>query len=120
MRIRDAYLYLILLLSVASCGAADLATVYDRSTLAHWGERYQKSTNKILNEVIWPALFTAEKRQFGNRPPQIAFPNFGEGEARDSPLSFYVPGTGDHIVFPIFSLKFLDDLCTAYAWLQVH
>ena len=120
MRIRDAYLYLIVLSSVASCGAADLTTVYDRSTLASWGERYQKSTKKILNEVIWPALFTAEKRRFGNRPPQIVFPDFGQGEARNGPLSVYVPGSGDHIVFPVFSLKFLDDLCTAYAWLQVH
>jgi hypothetical protein len=32
---------------------------------------------------------------------------------------FYVP-SGGAVVMPIFSLKFLDDLCIAYAWLQVN
>jgi hypothetical protein len=118
MRTRD--LYFIVLSTVTSCGAADLSSMYDKSTLAYWGQRYQQSTNRILKQVIWPALFAEETRAFGNRPPQIVFPDFGEGEHRQNPLVFYVPSTGDRIVFPVFSMKFLDDLCTAYAWLQVH
>jgi hypothetical protein len=99
--------------------ASDLAQVYDRSALDYWGGRYKHSTSKILNEVIWPALMSEEKRRLGGKP-LLEFPLFAEGEARGHPLAFYVPVSGDRIVFPVFSLKFLDDLCTAYAWLQIN
>jgi hypothetical protein len=96
----------------------DLSSLYDKSTLEYWGERYKRSTNKILHEVIWPALLSKEQQNLGGRPV-LYFPLYGEGEARQSPLSFYTPINRNVIVLPVFSLKFLDDLCTASAWLQV-
>lgn len=104
--------------SLSMATAADLSSLYDRSTLEYWGERYKRSTNKILNEVIWPALLSKEKHDLGGRPV-LDFPLYAEGEARQHPLNFYVPRNRNIIVLPVFSLKFLDDLCTAYGWLQV-
>lgn len=98
--------------------AADLSSLYDRSNLEYWGERYKRSTNKILDEVIWPALFSKEQHNLGGRPV-LDFPLYAEGEARQHPLSFYAFTNRNIIVLPVFSLKFLDDLCTAYAWLQI-
>lgn len=98
--------------------AADPSQLYDQSTLEHWGERYKRSTTKILDEVIWPVLLSDEKRRLG-RKPALEFPLYAEGAARQHMLAFYVPQDRDSVVFPVFSLKFLDDLCTAYAWLQI-
>jgi hypothetical protein len=113
------YALLALLLFMAAASSADLSQVYDEATLRHWGKRYQVSTRKILDQLIWPALLSAEKRQFGGKPV-LEFPMYARGEVRRNPLAFYVPGDGRRIVFPVLSLKFLDDLCTAYAWLQLN
>ncbi|HXH12601.1 MAG TPA: hypothetical protein VNP04_22885 [Alphaproteobacteria bacterium] len=110
---------LMLLWSTSLAGADHLSQVYERLTLEYWGQRYVRSTTKILDEVIWPALFAEERARLGRKKPILEFPYFGEGETRHQPLAFYVPANRANIVFPIFSLKFLDDLCTAYAWLQV-
>lgn len=98
--------------------ASDLSRLYDESTLEYWKGRYERSTNKILNEAIWPALLSDEKRSLGGKPV-IEFPLWAEGESRENPLAFYNPVNSMRIVFPVLSLKFLDDLCTAYAWLQI-
>lgn len=97
--------------------AADISTIYDKATLTDWEGRYERTTNKILNEVIWPVLLSDEIQQFG-RKPKLEFPLYAEGDSRSHPLNFYAPGNGT-IQLPVFSLKFLDDLCTAYAWLQL-
>jgi hypothetical protein len=99
--------------------ASDLSQLYDRPTLEYWGGRYKRSTSKILNQVIWPALLSHEERRLRSRPV-LEFPLWAEGKARYHPLAFYVPADRNSIVLPVFSLKFLDDLCTAYAWLQVN
>jgi hypothetical protein len=104
--------------SLVMATAADRAVSYEPATLQYWGERYQRSTTKILTDVIWPALLSEEKRRFG-RQPVLDFPLYAEGKARQHPLAFYVPRDLSRVVMPVFSLKFLDDLCTAYAWLQV-
>jgi hypothetical protein len=98
--------------------AADLSQLYDRPTLQYWGERYTRSTTRILDAVIWPALLRDEKSRLV-RKPVLEFPLRAPGEARQHPLAFYAL-TGRHrIVLPVLSLKLLDDLCTAYAWLQI-
>jgi hypothetical protein len=104
--------------SLSMAIAADLSTLYDRSTLEYWGERYKRSTNKILDEVIWPVLKSKERGALSSRP-SLVFPLYAEGEARQHPLNFYADSKRNTISLPVFSLKFLDDLCTAYAWLQV-
>ncbi|WOH49265.1 phage exclusion protein Lit family protein [Bradyrhizobium sp. sBnM-33] len=98
----------------------DLSALYDRATLQYWGKRYQASTGKILDQVIAPVLLSEERRALGQ--VQIFYPLPGEDPRASRPFGYYSvsdPG-GGKIVLPILSLKFLDDLCIAYAWLQVH
>ena len=97
--------------------AVDLSQLYDKPTLEYWQSRYVHSNNKILDEVIWPALTSAEKRGFGTKPV-LDSPLWAEGNAKGNPLVFYHPSDEMKVVLPVLSLKFLDDLCTAYAWLQ--
>ena len=96
--------------------AKDVSSLYDAATLEYWKTRYEKSTQKILDTVILPVL-TAEERQ-KLRNARLDFPLYSEFD-KANPLSFYAPGDG-RVVMPVLSLKFLDDLCTAYAWLQVN
>jgi hypothetical protein len=100
-----------------SASASDVSSMYDQATLQHWQPRYQRSTMKIVNEVIVPVLTSEERRRLG--VATFDFPLYADGELKRHPLMFYVPGD-PRVVMPIFSLKFLDDLCTAYAWLQVN
>jgi hypothetical protein len=116
---KATYAALFGLIWTLSLSAADPTRVYDDATLRSWGERYQRSSTKIMDEVIWPAFLTAEKNRLGGMKPRLEFPTYAEGEARNHALAFYVPADRRSIVLPIFSLKFLDDLCTAYAWLQI-
>jgi hypothetical protein len=48
------------------------------------------------------------------------FPIHAADPIKGDPLAFYVPPDQIRVVFPIFSVKFLDDLSTAYAWLQLN
>lgn len=102
---------------VSHARAADAAAgLYDRATLDYWGQRYQVSTRKILNEVIRPALRAEERRQLDT--VELDMPRHAEDAQRGRPLAFYADN--DRVVMPVYSLKFLDDLCTAYAWLQIN
>lgn len=110
---------LALILGPSLSAFAKQTDLYAASTLESSAQGYSRSTSRILEEVIWPALRSNERAGFGRRP-MIEFPLFAEGQARRHPLAFYVPPDRDRIVMPIHSLKFLDDLCTAYAWLQIN
>ena len=90
--------------------------LYDRATLDHWGQRYQRSTQRILDEVIRPVLLADERRRLDR--VRLDLPLHSEGSQRGRPLAFYADGW--RVVMPVYSLKFLDDLCTAYAWLQIN
>ncbi len=89
--------------------------LYDRATLDHWGARYRRSTQKILDEVIRPVLLADERRRLA--AVRLDMPTQAEGSQRGRPLAFYADGW--RVVMPLYSLKFPDDLCTAYAWLQI-
>lgn len=98
----------------------DLSGLYDRQTLQYWGERNTALTGKILDRVIAPALLSEERRALGT--VQMFYPMPDEAPLANRAFGYYSTrefGSGK-VVFPVLSLKFLDDLCTAYAWLQVH
>jgi hypothetical protein len=99
---------------------SDLSGLYDRGTLLTWGERYKISTKKIIDQVIAPALLSDERRAIGS--VQLAYPMPGEDPYAGTAFGYYSAseaGVGK-VVLPVLSLKFLDDLCVVYAWLQVH
>ena len=95
---------------------ADADGLYDRATLDQWGQRYQRSTQRIIDEVIRPALLAEEQTRLADA--HLDLPVHAEGTQRGRPLAFYADGW--RVVMPVYSLKFLDDLCTAYAWLQFN
>jgi hypothetical protein len=95
-----------------------MSDLYDQQTLAYWGTKYKISTQKILDQVIRPVLLGEEKRAIGDL--QLDFPIYPPPQLMATPFAFYSDLRGPVAVFPIISLKFLDDLCIAYAWLQIH
>jgi hypothetical protein len=113
-------LALVAWVSPATVWARDLSGLYDQSVLEQWRPRYERSTTKILNEVILPVLTAEERRRLGGETPRVDFPLLADAPLRGHPLMFYVPPDLGRVVMPISALKFLDDTCTAYAWLQVN
>lgn len=104
----------------AASGIADLSSLYDRPTLQGAVERYRMQTGKILDQVIAPALLPEDRRALGG--VQMIYPMPGEDPLAGAAFGYYstaASGTGK-VVFPVLSLKFLEDLCTSYAWLQVN
>ncbi len=89
--------------------------MYDTATLEYWGARYRQSTYKIRDQLILKYLKTSESQALAG--VRLDFPLKGLG---GEPLEFYTPAGHSKVVMPILSMKFLDDLCTAYAWLQVN
>jgi hypothetical protein len=61
---RSAFLLATVLGSIALCDANDLSRLYAPSTLNSWSQRYQRSSTKILDEIIWPVLLENEKAFF--------------------------------------------------------
>ena len=87
--------------------------LYEGQTLEYWQKRYLKSTTRILKEVLEPRLTAQEQQTLAN--VKLSFP------LRDPDLiGFYASFPPPKIVFPVESLKFLDDLCIAYAWLWAN
>jgi hypothetical protein len=110
--------YGILLALTGPAKAVNMSDLYDQQTLAYWGAKYKISTQRILDEVIRPVLLAEEKRAIGDL--RLDFPTYPPSQLAATPFGFYSDVRGPVMVFPIISLKFLDDLCTAYAWLQIH
>lgn len=121
MRRASVALALLLALTLPA-KAVKMSDVYDQQTLAFWGAKYKVSTQRILDEVIRPVLLGEEKQAIGD--VHLDFPTYPppESNLEETPFAFYSKNgaRGPLVVFPVVSLKFLDDLCTAYAWLQVH
>src|SRR6516165_11515228 len=110
--------FVLVLLLTAPVHAVNISDLYDQQTLAYWGARYRVSTQKILDQVIRPVLLADEKNAIGDF--RMEFPTYPPPQMMATPFAFYSDRRGPSVVFPIISLKFLDDLCTAYAWLQIH
>jgi hypothetical protein len=113
----------LLLALTGAVKAVNMSDLYDQGTLAVWGAKYRISTQKILDKVILPVLLAEEQRAIGD--VHIDFPTHPPPESKlaETPFAMYSHLDKEgrpEIVFPIVSLKFLDDLCTAYAWLQIH
>lgn len=97
--------------------AFDVSQIYSRAELTADAKRLQTATRKIYQLGIVPTLTTKEKHGLG--PVEFKFPMPRPG---DDLLNFYAyrdENGRSIVVMPILSLKALEDLTTAYAWLQV-
>jgi hypothetical protein len=102
----------------APAAAGDLSGLYPIGTLTREKPRLEGRIKELLARGFWPSL-TPEERARLHRV-ELTFPLVG-GDG--GPLEFsagYDPRTNTYpVTLPILSLLSLEDLCTAYAWLQV-
>jgi hypothetical protein len=117
---RWALVGLTILVCSRAAAADDLSELYDKRTLELARPSYEAAMIKTRDEFIWKKWLLAGQKQKLGKAPVLEFPLWAEGEARNNPLAFYADSKRGVIVLPVYSLKFLDDLCTAYAWLQIN
>lgn len=107
---------LALLLSQAPARAADLADMYPRDVLAADAARLENAVRKIYSLGLAPTLTAVE--QAGLNAVTLQFPMPSPG---DEPLNFFATTDAagrSVVVMPILSLKALEDMATAYAWVH--
>lgn len=92
--------------------------LYDQATLQYWQTRYPVSTQKIYEIGMLPILLPHEKENLAQ--VEFQFPLVGEYGFQNDPLAYYSTGNPPAVMMPIQSLKFLDDLSIAYAWLWAN
>jgi len=105
-------------LSVLLSARADLSDLYDTATLKQWWDRNSSFVQKIFDRLVYPALLDEEKQRLGSARPE--HPLLPDERYRAIPIAFYNPVGTSAVVMPVSSLKFLDDLCVADAWLHVN
>jgi hypothetical protein len=104
---------LILLATAPLAPARDLSGLYDRDELARDGPRLESRVRRIFE--IYEADFTPQRAR-ALAGVRLDFPLYGR-HGDPGVFNYY---TRDGIVtLSVLSLKFLEDLCEAYAWLHV-
>ncbi|MGA2614193.1 MAG: hypothetical protein ABSG38_12190 [Spirochaetia bacterium] len=113
-RLRNFVFFLsVLSLAPMTICSQDLSTLYPDSTLRYWQARYAPNIMYNLEEVVLPELTADESSVLG--PVRVDFPLVG---SYGDPLNFYSDVLGRVIFMPILSIKFVDDLSVAEAWLE--
>lgn len=96
--------------------ASDFADMYSAEVLAADAPRLENAVRKIYSIGIAPTLTAKEKAGLDSVTFQFPMPQPG-----DDPLNFYATTDAEGrplVVMPILSLKALEDMATAYAWVQ--
>jgi hypothetical protein len=106
-----------MLLASSTAGAQSFAYMYDMPTLQQEKPRYEQRIGNVYGRIA--ALLTEPERRAlaGVRiecPPR--------GAHTGTPVDFYTMGhvRSATVFMPVLSLLFLEDLATAFAWLQHH
>lgn len=107
-------LWALLSLPPTAAAAKDLSGLYPRATLEHWQPRFAESIRWNFENVILPALTPEERGRLGR--VRLDFPLVGAG---GDPLDFHSTTRPPVVTMPTLSVKFLDDLAIAIAWLNV-
>jgi len=90
--------------------------MYSPAEIRHWADRYPEAIRWNYQNFILAHLSLEERRALAGA--ELRFPDTAPQEMGDSPLAFYAQVDVPGIVLPIFSIKFLDDLCFATAYLE--
>lgn len=95
--------------------AAGVNEMYPQRQLDQDAPRYERRDRQLLSQGLWAFLNGAEKQALAGL--RLDLPGKG-----DSPLDVYsIAKRGQPtVVFPILSLKFIEDLSVAYAWRHVN
>jgi hypothetical protein len=95
--------------------ASDKPGIYGPDSLVREQTRLMGRIRQLFNKAVQPNL-NAEQLS-GLAGVQFRFPLVG---IYGSPLDFYSDGVQRHVYLPIASLRFVEDLATAYAWLWAN
>jgi hypothetical protein len=95
-------------------GSARFDGIYGDSLLAYWGSRYEPNIRYNFERLLLPVLTAAERRATRSLNLQLLLRD------RRDPLAYYVASPPPTIIVSAFSIKFLDDLMIAAAWLERH
>lgn len=97
------------------CTGKNVSSIYKEEVLERLRKRYESNISWNLEKVIKPVLTKHEFEEL--QQVRLEYPLYsGQGD----PFHYYVKATRERntIVIPIFTVKFLDDLATAVAWLE--
>ena len=100
--------------TAAPAAAQDHSRIYTAAEIDADAERLETAFRKIFELGVKPALTPTEREALKNL--QFSFPKPRSG---DFAMDFYTYQAGgrNYVVAPILSLKALEDLTTAFAWL---
>ena len=97
----------------ALCAASDWSSLYDKDKLQAEQQRLQTAIDFLTQNEIRPFIPPQQATTFGLQPIDLPI----EG-LRSDPLDFYAQNS--HIVLPVRTLLFIEDLSRAYGWLWAN
>ena len=109
------------LAALATSGAAPhaqgLDEIYPRAALVKDQSRFEQRVRDMFERGLWDFMDGAEKEALSGL--RLNFPLIGHHR---HPLDFYAYRDGGRptVDLPVLSLKFIEDLSTAYSWRHVH
>jgi hypothetical protein len=91
--------------------------IYPRAALAQDQSRFEQRLRAIFARGLWDFMDGAEKEALAG--VHLKFPPIG---LHRNPFDFYsyLDGGRPTVDLPVLSLKFIEDLSTAYAWRHLH
>lgn len=105
---------LFLFLSVcAVCAAQDWSSLYDSAKLEGEKDRLQTALNVVVEKEITPYIPSQQSTAFGLLTYDLPLNGF-----RSDPLDVY--SQNQHMVLPVRTLLFVEDLARAYGWMWAN
>jgi hypothetical protein len=95
------------------CSAADWSSLYDSGKLEAEKPRLQKTIDLVIEKEIQPYVPPQAATAFGLQTIDLPLNGF-----RSDPLDFYAQDR--HIILPVRTLLFIEDLCRAYGWMWAN
>jgi len=93
----------------------DYSKIYSNKVLSYWHTRYPENISWNFYELMMGKLHSNERgNAYGSK---LEFPLVPHDNLKGSPFSFYADVKNRIIYVPISSVKFIDDLGIASAWL---
>ncbi len=108
---------LVLAATATAPASADVSGLYARADIEQSAPRLSKLVHKLYDIGVKPHLTADERRKLGEFELRFPLPS-----PRDPPLNFYASeDNGKPIVeMPVLSLRLVEDMATAYAWLHYN
>jgi len=105
----------VLVAAAAAPAHGDVTGLYDPADLEKQAPRLRTAVTRIYDVGVKPFLTPDERKKLGEFDLRFPLPS-----GNDAPLDFYADQDGGKpiVVMPVVSLRLLEDMATAYAWLH--